>query len=142
MKEYEQEARMNGDNRRNRAALVAVLEVGTIHFGRSTQSITARLPTVTFSFDQEEPPDGIPPGSLLDHDDQRLLVLFALLRPPPWLARPPLLAISRCFAGSIAANPRFEPLLFDPAMPSSLCRYQLVAGGKTQPWKQRFNSLT
>jgi hypothetical protein len=35
------------------------------------------------------------------------------LRPPPWLALPPLLAISRCFAGSIAANPRFDPpLLF------------------------------
>jgi len=34
------------------------------------------------------------------------------LRPPPWLALPPLLAISRCFAGSIAAKPRFDlPLL-------------------------------
>jgi len=33
------------------------------------------------------------------------------LRPPPWLAFPPLLAISRCFAGSIAANPRFDPPL-------------------------------
>ena len=31
------------------------------------------------------------------------------LRPPPWLALPPLLAISRCFAGSIAAKPRFDP---------------------------------
>jgi hypothetical protein len=28
-------------------------------------------------------------------------------RPPPWLAFPPLLAISRCFAGSMAAKPRF-----------------------------------
>ena len=34
------------------------------------------------------------------------------MRPPPWLAFPPLLAISRCFAGSIAAKPRFEPPLF------------------------------
>ena len=33
------------------------------------------------------------------------------MRPPPWLALPPLLAISRCFAGSIAANPRFDPPL-------------------------------
>ena len=32
-------------------------------------------------------------------------------RPPPWLALPPLLAISRCFAGSIAAKPRFDPLV-------------------------------
>ena len=35
------------------------------------------------------------------------------MRPPPWLAFPPLLANSRCLAGSIAAKPRFEPpLLF------------------------------
>jgi hypothetical protein len=33
------------------------------------------------------------------------------LRPPPWLDLPPLLAISRCLAGSIAANPRFAPVL-------------------------------
>jgi len=37
--------------------------------------------------------------------DQRLVLA---LRPPPWLALPPLLAISRCFAGSIAANPRLD----------------------------------
>jgi hypothetical protein len=29
---------------------------------------------------------------------------------------PPLLAISRCFAGSIAANPRFDPPLLFVAM--------------------------
>jgi hypothetical protein len=52
-------------------------------------------------------------------------VLLELLRPPPWLALPPLLAISRCFAGSIAANPRFEPPLFVPAMCSSVVHYQL-----------------
>jgi hypothetical protein len=40
----------------------------------------------------------------------------AAFRPPPWLALPPLLAISRCFAGSIAANPRLEPPLFVAAM--------------------------
>jgi hypothetical protein len=34
-----------------------------------------------------------------------------LLRPPPWLALPPLLAISRCFSGLIAAKPRFTPEL-------------------------------
>ncbi|HET6942774.1 MAG TPA: hypothetical protein VFH89_11490 [Sphingomicrobium sp.] len=51
-------------------------------------------------------------------------MLLELLRPPPWLALPPLLAISRCFAGSIAANPRFEPL-FVPAMFSSVVHYQL-----------------
>lgn len=38
------------------------------------------------------------------------------MRPPPWLAFPPLLAISRCFAGSIAAKPRFEPPLFVAAI--------------------------
>jgi hypothetical protein len=27
----------------------------------------------------------------------------------PWLALPPFAAIARCFAGSIAANPRFDP---------------------------------
>jgi hypothetical protein len=31
-------------------------------------------------------------------------------RPPPWLALPPLLAISRRFSGLIAANPRREPV--------------------------------
>ena len=39
-------------------------------------------------------------------------------RPPPWLAFPPLLAISRCFAGSIAAKPRFDPLLLVAAIMS------------------------
>jgi hypothetical protein len=56
------------------------------------------------------------------------LVLLELLRPPPWLALPPLLAISRCFAGSIAANPRFEPPLFVPAMLSSV-----VATNRSEP---------
>ena len=42
------------------------------------------------------------------------------LRPPPWLALPPLLAISRCFAGSIAAKPRLEPPLFDVGITLSL----------------------
>jgi hypothetical protein len=37
-------------------------------------------------------------------------------RPPPWLALPPLLAISRCFAGSIAAKPRFDPLVLVAAI--------------------------
>jgi len=33
-------------------------------------------------------------------------------RPPPWLARPPFAAISRCFSGLIAAKPRFaRPLV-------------------------------
>jgi hypothetical protein len=44
------------------------------------------------------------------------------LRPPPWLALPPLLAISRCFAGSIAANPRFDlPVLFVAMIDSPNC---------------------
>jgi hypothetical protein len=34
---------------------------------------------------------------------------LVLGRPPPWLALPPMLAISRCFSALIAANPRFEP---------------------------------
>jgi hypothetical protein len=36
-------------------------------------------------------------------------VLLLLGRPPPWLALPPMLAISRCFSALIAAKPRFEP---------------------------------
>jgi hypothetical protein len=52
-------------------------------------------------------------------------VLLALLRPPPWLALPPLLAISRCLAGSIAANPRFDPPVFVPAILSSVVYYKL-----------------
>jgi hypothetical protein len=47
---------------------------------------------------------------------QRLVLGF---RPPPWLALPPLLAISRCLAGSIAAKPRLEPPLFVAAIVSS-----------------------
>ena len=35
---------------------------------------------------------------------------LSLWRPPPWLASPPFLAISRCFSLLIAAKPRFEPL--------------------------------
>ena len=42
------------------------------------------------------------------------------LRPPPWLALPPLLAISRCLAGSIAAKPRFDPPLLVAAIFSLL----------------------
>jgi hypothetical protein len=78
------------------------------------------VPPVTRSFQQEKRRTEVSARRASINDDQRLLVLLALLRPPPWLARPPLLAISRCFAGSIAAKPRFEPPLFDPAMPSSL----------------------
>ena len=52
----------------------------------------------------------------LGQDCQIQRVALAGLRPPPWLALPPLLAISRCFAGSIAANPRFEPPLLIVAM--------------------------
>jgi hypothetical protein len=52
--------------------------------------------------------------------DQRVAPLLLVLgRPPPWLALPPLLAISRCFSALIAANPRFEPpelLRFGPTM--------------------------
>jgi len=44
-------------------------------------------------------------------------------RPPPWLALPPLLAISRCFAGSIAAKPRFDPPLLVGAI---MCLPSLV----------------
>lgn len=41
---------------------------------------------------------------------KNLLNYLELFRPRPLLARPPLLAISRCFSGSIAAKPRL--LLF------------------------------
>ncbi len=142
MEENEQQASMYGRHRCDRAAFVAGLEVGTIHCGRSTQSIAARLPLVTFRYIEKRRAETGPPGALSIDVAQRLVLLLALLRPPPWLARPPLLAISRCFAGSIAAKPRFEPPpLFDPAMPSSLCATN-CSGGGTQPQKQRFNSLT
>jgi hypothetical protein len=64
------------------------------------------------------------PATLSFKSLQRL-VLLALLRPPPWLALPPLLAISRCLAGSIAANPRFDPPVFVPAILSSVAHYEL-----------------
>jgi len=47
-------------------------------------------------------------------------------RPPPWLALPPLLAISRCFAGSIAAKPRFDPLVLVAAI-MGLPHYQTAS---------------
>jgi hypothetical protein len=50
--------------------------------------------------------------------DQRPALAALLGRPPPWLALPPLLAISRCFAGSIAAKPR---LLLVPLLALSDC---------------------
>jgi hypothetical protein len=72
----------------------------------------------------EESPPGASPFRLAAID-QRLLLLRL---PPPWLALPPLLAISRCFAGSIAANPRFDPpLLFNPAITFLLVQYGCVA---------------
>jgi hypothetical protein len=52
------------------------------------------------------------------------------LRPPPWLALPPLLAISRCFAGSIAAKPRFDPPLFVVAM---AVHSLLIGADETRP---------
>jgi hypothetical protein len=43
------------------------------------------------------------------------------LRPPPWLALPPLLAISRCFSGLIAAKPRFaRPVELDPLVVAAI----------------------
>ena len=58
-------------------------------------------------------------------------------RPPPWLARPPLDAISRCFSGLIAANPRFEPPVFKFAI--SLLR--LLPEPATQPSLRQFTLL-
>jgi len=69
--------------------------------------------------------DRVCPALARDARGIQRLVLLELRRPPPWLALPPLLAISRCFAGSIAANPRFDPLLLVPAMVSSVVHYQL-----------------
>jgi hypothetical protein len=64
-----------------------------------------------------------------------VLVLLRLGCPPPWLALPPLLAISRCFSALIAAKPRFfgpvELKLLDPAMPCLLfsdCEARINAG--------------
>jgi hypothetical protein len=51
-------------------------------------------------------------------DELRLFPLGR--RPPPWLARPPFAAISRCFSGLIAAKPRFEPLLLVAMICSSV----------------------
>jgi hypothetical protein len=84
--------------------------------------IDARLPG---GYAHKKAPGGSgPPGACYARGIQRL-VLLELRRPPPWLALPPLLAISRCFAGSIAANPRFDPLLLVTAMVSSVVHYQL-----------------
>jgi len=56
-------------------------------------------------------------------------------RPPPWLARPPFAAISRCFSGLIAAKPRFEPPLFVLAI-GFLRRSSAANRGVEQPCKR------
>src|SRR4051812_43671516 len=54
---------------------------------------------------------GSPGAAQLLNQRPPLLPPRPLERPPPWLALPPLLAISRCFSLLIAAKPRFdEPL--------------------------------
>ena len=59
------------------------------------------------------------------------------MRPPPWLALPPLLAISRCFAGSIAANPRFEP----PLLVFGMLNLLMVWQSGNAVWNGRFTML-
>jgi hypothetical protein len=66
------------------------------------------------------------------------------LRPPPWLALPPLLAISRCLAGSIAAKPRFDrPLELDEVLFGIVSSpFEQVGNGRrnAHSWQQ-FNKL-
>lgn len=89
--------------------------------GNSTLHIAAGLP----AFKAHHRP-GTKAGACAYRPGRYRLPLCLLLgRPPPWLAFPPLLAISRCFSGLIAANPRFEPPLsersfFDAATLSSM----------------------
>jgi hypothetical protein len=80
-------------------------------------------PTVTAVPTRERPDGAGPPGAFQSLERLQRAAALAGFRPPPWLALPPLLAISRCLAGSIAAKPRFAPPLFVPAMLSSVLRY-------------------
>ena len=84
---------------------------------RGCPAVTA-VPVMTHRTERVRP-------ATLSFKSLQRLVLLALLRPPPWLALPPLLAISRCLAGSIAANPRFDPPVFVPAILSSVVHYEL-----------------
>jgi hypothetical protein len=112
----EQQQCVDRDHRRNRGAAVARADVRAIGHARSTRSFAPRCGGVTKR--KRRTHGGRPALTCSKVWSYRLPLA---LRPPPWLAFPPLLAISRCFAGSIAANPRFEPPLFVAAMCLLLC---------------------
>jgi len=110
---HESEPSMDRDHRGDRAAAVTRADVRAISHGSSTPRLRVRCAD---RFAHEKTPGGggsHPAPTRTRQLGQRLALL---LRPPPWLALPPLLAISRCFAGSIAANPRFDPPLLFVAM--------------------------
>jgi hypothetical protein len=107
VKHREQQRRVDRDHDCDGASAVACADVGAVGHGCSTPTPLGRCETFIFG---ECAPGANARRNHADREDQRLELL---LRPPPWLALPPLLAISRCFSGSIAANPRFDrPLLF------------------------------
>jgi hypothetical protein len=106
VKDREQQRRVDRDHDCDRAAAVACADVGAVGHGCSTPTPLRRCERHLAGkcAGRERPAQSC---------DIRYQRLELLLRPPPWLALPPLLAISRCFAGSIAANPRLDrPLLF------------------------------
>jgi hypothetical protein len=128
-----QKRRVNGGDRCQGASLVARVEVRTVHLRPDNAAFCCTVAAVSRPFrDGKRRADCstrrqiTQPAAL----DSRLVLLR---RPPPWLALPPLLAISRCFAGSIAAKPRFDPPLFlDAAITFLLVRYGYVALRKTR----------
>src|SRR5690242_11306930 len=103
---------MDGDDADDRAGPVFIIDVGAVGHGCSTRPTRCRCEGVPIY--RKSAGRWFPPHAFCARwfCVQPLL----LLRPPPWLALPPLLAISRCLAGSIAANPRFAPVLLVDAI--------------------------
>ena len=109
----EQQPGVDRDHRRDRAALVPGVEVRPVHppsqrdgAGAVAERAVCGTPEGKRGSATLSAASGVPP---LGGGQQS--AANAGLRPPPWLDLPPLLAISRCLAGSIAANPRFAPLV-------------------------------
>jgi hypothetical protein len=95
--------KMNPDDRRDGTAAIPSADVRPVGHAPVNASNRVRV-----ARKKERRAGDSPDASSTYWLSQRLELL---LRPPPWLALPPLLAISRCFAGSIAANPRLDPPL-------------------------------
>jgi len=125
MKEGEKQRCVNGNDRDDRAAAIAIVDVGAIGHGSFNVVAARALRKRNVSNEKRRVREHRP--ALSTRTWRLVYRADAALRPPPWLAFPPLLAISRCFAGSIAAKPRFEPPLLVAAI-----RFLLVDGQPSQ----------